>query len=325
MARACAVTALALGLALAAAGCASAPAAPDAFAFAVMGDTPYNAREEAHFVAMIARMDEADLAFAIHVGDFKAGGNAACTDAVYFARKAQFDASRHPLILTPGDNDWTDCRRASNGSMDAPARLARLREIFFSDGYSLGRSRLATDAQAACLAPPVAGCGCAAAPENRAWTHGRVRFATLDIPGSNDGKGFDAAGDREARCRDAANFQWLEQALRSAQDAGIRALVVATQADFWAPRAPVYREYVRALAAAAVRLQKPVLFIHGDSHTYRVDWPFTSDDGTPVVNLTRLETFGSPLVGWVEVRVDPQSMQPFTFAPHLVALVPPAP
>src|SRR5258706_14560251 len=110
--------ALVLAAALLLAACAAQPPSPPAFAFGVMGDTPYNEREEPHFVRMIERMNEAPLAFVVHVGDFKAGGNSPCTDALFERRRAQFSASRHPLIYTPGDNEWADCRRASNGSAD---------------------------------------------------------------------------------------------------------------------------------------------------------------------------------------------------------------
>ncbi len=79
---------------------------------------------------------------------------------------------------------------------------------------------------------------------------------------------------------------------------------------------------MRALADAAKRLGKPVLFIHGDTHTYRLDTPLVDAAGIPVGNLTRLETFGSPFVGWVEVSVDPGDPRLFTFEPHLAALVP---
>jgi hypothetical protein len=33
-----------------------------------------------------------------------------CTDEAFAQRKALFHTSTHPFILTPGDNDWTDCR-----------------------------------------------------------------------------------------------------------------------------------------------------------------------------------------------------------------------
>ncbi|HSN22063.1 MAG TPA: metallophosphoesterase [Usitatibacter sp.] len=304
------------------AGCSLAPPAPGGFRFAVMGDTPYNAGEERAFVAMLARIDAAPVEFAIHVGDFKAGGNSPCTDAVYFERKTEFDRSVHPIVLTPGDNDWTDCRRRSNGAMDPIERLARLREIFFATPASLGRAPMATRMQSRCMAPAIPGCGCDPHPENRMWVHGRVTFVTLNVPGSNDNRGHGAASEREADCRDEANRQWLEEAVDGTERTSGLGLVIALQADPWATEKPVYKGLLAQVADAGRRLARPVLFVHGDSHTYRVDAPFRDASGTPIEDITRLEVYGSPFVGWVEVTVDPAYPGLFRIDPHLEALVP---
>ena len=306
---------------LALAGCAAGPPAPGGFHFAITGDTPYNAREERAFVAMLERMDREPLAFVIHVGDIKGGGSPPCTDALYRARREQFDRSAHPFIYTPGDNEWTDCRRPSNGAMDPLERLAKLREIFFAAPESLGRARIATRMQSDCLAPPVAGCGCGAYPENRLWTHSSATFVTLNVPGDDDNTGHDAANDAEAQCRGEANRRWLDEAVRAARAPGQRALVIAIQADPWENRVPrAYAPLRRAIVEAAARLGKPVLFVHGDTHIYRVDTPFTDASGNPVASITRLETYGSPFVGWVDVTYDPGDPQLFRFTPHLQAL-----
>ena len=48
-----------------------------------------------------------------------------------------------PLIYTPGDNEWTDCRPISK--YDPNERLDRLRQLFFAAPRSLGqRSRALT-------------------------------------------------------------------------------------------------------------------------------------------------------------------------------------
>ncbi len=231
-------------------------------------------------------------------------------------RRDQFNSFASPLIYTPGDNDWTDCRRQAAGSMDPLERLAHLRAIFFSDGNSLGATRIPTETQGQCLQPPVEGCGCGAYPENRAWQRAGVGFATLNVPGSNNNTGFDAASDAEARCRNAANARWVEQAFAAAASPQARALVIALQADVWDTKTPVYRELIAQVDAGARRLGKPVLFVHGDTHTYRVDFPFANGA------ITRLETFGSPFVGWVKVKVDPTDPKIFSFEPHLRTIIP---
>src|SRR5258706_8206812 len=296
------------------------PPGPEAFAFAAMGDAPYNEREETAFVHMLERVDHEKLAFVVHVGDFKAGGNSRCTDELFLRRKAQFDRSAHPFVYTPGDNDWTDCRRKSNGGDDPIERLGAIRRIFFDDGYSLGVRRMATTLQSQCLAAGTP-CTCGPFPENRRWEHGGVVFATINVQGSNNNRGFDAANDREAECRDRANLAWLAAAERRA--ASELALVVLTQANLWDANAPTYKVYVEALVDVAARLRKPVLFVHGDTHKYRADAPFKARDGSPVANPSRLEVYGSPFVGWVKVDVDTTRPEIFTFEPRLAAIVPP--
>ena len=287
---------------------------PDAWHFGIVGDTPYNDAEEVKWLELIGLINAAPLDFTVHIGDIKGGGK--CSDEFYAFRLAQLNTFAQPLIYTPGDNEWTDCRRPYMGSMDPIERLAHLRKVFFADNLSLGAKRLATEAQEQCLAPPVEGCGCGALPENRSWQHRNIRFITLNVPGSNNNIGFDAANDNEARCRDAGNARWLERAVAAAQSPETKALVIALQADPWDRNSPkAYRDLLARVDAAATALRKPVLFVHGDSHTYRVDFPFASD------GITRVETFGSPFVGWVEVTVDPSDPKLFSFKPHLHAFV----
>jgi len=300
-------------VALLLAGCAAKPPGPDAFVFGVLGDTPYTEREDAEFLSMIRRINQEDLAFSIHVGDFK--GSGACSDELFRKRLAEFNSFAAPLIYTPGDNEWTDCRRRHMGSGDPLDALARLRKIFFTEARSLGEAKIDTAMQLACEAPPPSGCGCAF-PENRQWVHGRVVFVTLNVPGSDNNVGHDAASDAEARCRDAANAQWLDRAAALAAGAGMRALVIAIQANVWDSKKPVYDALRRQVESLYGRLGKPILFIHGDTHLYRVDYPFA-------VPIRRLETYGSPFVGWVRVTVDPSKPELFSFEPKLHKFVPP--
>jgi hypothetical protein len=311
--------ALLLAASLALASCAGAPVSKDGFTFAVMGDTPYNDREEAPFLATIERMNAQPLAFVVHVGDIKAGSNSVCSDALFEKRKEQFNLSAHPFIYTPGDNDWSDCRRPSNGGMNPLERLAKLRHVFFAEGRSLGRERIETATQDGCVERGAAACACGAHPENRMWTYKAVRFVTLNFPGPDNDVGHGAATDEEARCRTLANRQWLERAVGESEDPATRGLVVATQANPWVGKA--FAPFLREMAAAAQRLRKPILFVHGDTHLYRFDTPFADAYGAPLANPARLETYGSPFVGWEKVTVDPGDPKLFSVEPMLQAIV----
>ena len=304
-------------------GCASQASSPGGFVFGVMGDTPYNDREEGHFIRMLERVNAEPLAFIVHVGDFKAGGDSPCTDALFEKRRAQFDLSAHPFVYTPGDNEWTDCRRPSNGAMDPQERLARLQQVFFADRWSQGRTRMETDFQAECIEKRGDSCVCPGHPENRMWAHSGVRFVTLNFPGKGNNVGYGPVSDEEARCRTLANRKWLERAVSESEGADTRALVVATQANPWVGRNKVYQPFLKEMTAAAARLRKPVLFVHGDTHLYRFDTPFTDDAGQPLANPARLETYGSPFVGWEKVTVDLDDPKIFRVEPRLQAIVPP--
>ena len=155
--------------------------------------------------------------------------------------------------------------------------------------------------------------------ENRMWMHKGVRFVTLNFPGPDNGVGHGAATDEEARCRTLANRRWLERAVGESEGPDTRGLVVATQANPWVNKA--FAPFLREITAAAQRLRKPVLFVHGDTHIYRFDTPFVDASGGPLANPARLETYGSPFVGWEKVTVDPDDLKLFRVEPMLRAIV----
>ena len=304
-------------------GCAMKPPHPEAFTFGAMGDIPYNAREEIALDALFGRLGSEPLAFITHAGDFKAGSNAACTDALYKDRRERLNRSPHPLILTPGDNDWADCRRESNGSADPLERLARVREVFFSEAWSLGERRLPVSAQEGCVERAGTGCACPGLPENQLWSKNAVVFATLHVVGSNDNRGFDAKSDAEQRCRSLANLRWLDRAVRLAESPGQRGLVIIAQANLWLSMPQgTYDGLRRQIAEAGRRLGRPMLYIHGDTHLYRLDRPFMDSGGKRVDNLRRIEVPGSPAVGWVRILVDPNRAELFIVEPVLAPEAP---
>ncbi len=290
------------------AGCATRPAGPGTYSFAMIGDLQYNKREEQLFPQLLDTISREPLAFVVHVGDFKAGSNAPCTDALFKLRREEFNRSLHALIYTPGDNEWVDCRRPTNGPMPPLARLDKLRDIFFNDSYSLGKNRIRVTRQSEMfLADPVL----SRYRENAMWIHGGIVYATFNIQGSNDNAGFDAANDSEQRERTRANIEWLRVAMARAGGADIVGLVVFQQANPGFEEKPQqvagsgFAVFLRAFETQAVTFGKPILFAHGDSHQHRIDRPYISPlDKRALPNITRVEGYGTPNVNWVRITVD---------------------
>jgi hypothetical protein len=83
-----------------------------------------------------------DVRLVLHAGDAK-GGSERCDDSLFAQRAGFYDAFEDPFVLTPGDNEWTDCHRAAAGSYLPTERLARMREVFFPEpGRSGGKREL---------------------------------------------------------------------------------------------------------------------------------------------------------------------------------------
>jgi len=302
---------LSIALALLA-GCTAAPPRPAGkdIAFGLMGDTPYNGSEIIQLDALIERLNGEDLAFVVHVGDITSGAGP-CTDEWFLARRQQFNRLRHPFIVIPGDNDWTDCHRSG---MDPMERLAKFRELFLAGDTSLGGRPMQVVRQ---------GGPHAEYREHMRWEAGNVLFVTLNVQGSNNNLARTPAMDEEHRQRMAAVLAWMDEAERIVNEKPLAGLVILIQAnpdfeDSWhrktMPGKPDGLAGFRvALLALARRLEKPILFVHGDSHRYQLNQPLR-DPATGVVlrNFTRLEVWGAPWVRWVRGALRPGSETPIT-------------
>lgn len=295
-------------------GCAAIPPAArgPGIAFALMGDTPYSTREVQQLDELIDQLNREELAFVVHVGDITSG-RGPCTDEWFEARKRQFDRIRHPFVLLPGDNDWTDCHRSG---MDPLERLSRFRQLFEAGDESLGQRKMPLERQSG--DPRFS-----EYREHMRWIAGNVLFVGLNVQGSNNNLGRTPLMDEEYRRRMAAVSEWLDEAVKLTGDRELAGLVILSQAnpDFeehWrTPGAPDgFVEFRDMLLAVARRLGKPILFVHGDTHRYRLDRPLEDpESGERIANFTRLEVYGSPWVRWVRGMLYPTGPAPFSVAP----------
>jgi len=279
------------------------------FQFVALGDLPYGdpAKVGAPYRALIGSINRLQPAFSIHIGDFKSGSTR-CTNEEFQTQLQHFGMFESALVFTPGDNEWTDCHRANNGAFDPLERLTALRGMFFPAGKSLGQAPLAVQNQAA-LAPTHA-----KFVENLRWQHQGVLFNTVHIVGSNNNlESRDVAATREFFERDAANVAWIQSAFAEAATQNPSLIVFAFQADvfesknMWEdfPGWSGFRKSIgETLLPLAQRWGKPVLIIHGDSHKFKLDQPFTLNR-QPLANITRLIVPGASDVRAVKVTVQP--------------------
>ena len=295
------------------------------FTFVALGDMPYGPAEKSYppFERLIGAVNAAAPAFTLHVGDIKSGGTP-CSDEEFRNQLAFMNSFDAPLVYTPGDNEWTDCHRERAGGFDPLERLETLRRMFFTKPESLGRTKMPLEWQ-----PAVHG-GAARYVENSRWTRDGVQFVTVHVVGSNNGfETRDRAAAEEYFDRSDANRLWLEDTFHRAGQEDAAAMVVVFHADPfnvttpWSkfPAHSGFAGIAKALMEGAVAFGKPVLLIHGDSHVFIIDKPFTFRDlggqkGRGVIqNLTRLQVFGAADVHAVEVSVTPGESNPFAFRP----------
>jgi len=320
------------------------------YAIGLWGDLPYSDMQAQVGVPnLIADMNGQKLAFTVHDGDLKAGNGTAgsvtptiCSDALYDQALGFFDSLQAPAMLTPGDNDWTDCDRPSNGGFNSLERLDHERQVFFSTPFSLGQNRIRQEVQATPLCLGVS--GPAPCVENRRWSHRGVTYVTLNIQGSCNNLCDTAPDPAEFAARNQADIAWMREAFRDAQGRGSAAVMIIAQADPGfdlsdGTRAPLrnprtlaetdgqpdgFQEFLVALRDEVVAFRKPVAYVHGDSHYFRVDKPFQDSAGRRLENFTRVETFGDNQangnndVNWLKVNVDARSREVFSYQPQIV-------
>ncbi len=313
------------------------------FTVAFWGDLPYSQEQEATGVPhLIADVNAANVAFSVHDGDLKVGGGTPCDDALYQRALGWFQSFTSPALFTPGDNDWTDCDRQANGGFSSRERLDHERQVFFSSPLTMGGHPFLTEVQATpdCLGAH----GPTPCVENRRWTYDSVLFATLSMPGSCNNLCDESPDPSEHAARNAANIAWMREAFQQAKTFDLPAVVLITQANpGWdvgdgkgAPqRRPGsleeadnepdgFRDFLLALREEVIAFGKPVLYVHGDTHYFRIDQPFLDESGRRLETFTRLETFGSHPENdnndarWVKVIVDPRSREIFSFQPQIV-------
>ena len=310
--------------------------APQSYSFGLWGDMPYKkAGDDSKLPAVLKSINSSNIAFSIYDGDIK-DGSSQCTDNIYTDALTMFNSMAKPTVYVPGDNEWTDCHRTNNGGYDGLERLAHLRKVLFPSLNSLGQKTLPLEHQGKLGEKYV---------ENTRFSYGPVVFVGLNVPGSNNNVILSAkecsnksartpaqcdASNAEYLERDAANIAWLELSFAAAKASAARGVVITFQADpgfdlpetedvdeSLQPQFSGYRHFMAQVVKQTEGFAGEVLLVHGDTHFFKIDKPLYSPTRV-LPNLTRLQTFGSPVLHWVKVTVDPSAEALFQIQPVMV-------
>lgn len=296
-------------------GSGPAPVSSAPVSFALLGDTPYGDDQRVVFPALVQAInDDPSVRFVLHAGDVK-NGSSTCDDARFADLAALYGTFADPFVLTPGDNEWTDCHRTAAGRYVPTERLHAVRRFFFPQpGWTLGERQMPVLTQAS---DPKH----SAYLENTLFVRSRVVFAAVHVVGSENDllpwaqlPGGDQPTVRlaEFEARQSAALDWIDAAFEAARlsnAAGVMLLMQAEPTD-----TPGFALIRARIVQRTLEFGKPVVLAHGDEHIYEVEPGYAG-----VANLTRLETFGSTATQWLKVTADPRTAVVFSWEPKTVS------
>lgn len=291
------------------------------FEFALIGDMPYQDADVEKFGNLVEELNQDKrIKWVLHTGDIKTGATP-CTEAYFQNRLDLYQQIKKPFIITPGDNEWTDCHRASASKFQPLERLALLRKMFYPNPReTLGQKPMRISTQMDVK-------GFEAYPENQRWQKKGVWFVTCHIVGSQNGllpfPGRTQADDEEVKDRVAAAIYWLKDTFKKAKDApGIFVMIHANpklEAAANATASKGFYAFLEVLEEEVIRFGKPVVLAHGDSHYFRYDKPLVNRKTKKrIENFTRLEAFGASDIHWIRVLVNAKDPNVFNIKQQLV-------
>jgi Calcineurin-like phosphoesterase len=282
--------------------------------FALLGDTPFGDAQRAGFPFLVDAINaDKRIRFVLHAGNVK-NASSTCDDARFTDLAGLFDTFDEPFVLTPGNNEWTDCHRTSAGSFLPTERLEAVRGIFFPrPGRTLGAQQMPvmTQADDPQHSPY---------RENVLFVRSQVVFATVHVVGSENDLAPWAqlpGGDRpdlrlaEFEARKAAALDWIDTAFEIAQISDAAGVLLMMHAE--PTNTPGYADIRDWIVSRSAEFGRPVLLVHGDEALFEVEPAYA---GVP--NLTRLGTFGNTATRWLRVTVHPGTPEVFSWTPEIV-------
>mmetsp|Transcript_16373 Transcript_16373/g.23097 ORF Transcript_16373/g.23097 Transcript_16373/m.23097 type:complete len:719 (-) Transcript_16373:92-2248(-) len=220
--------------------------------FCVVADVPYNDGEANELPSRMERMP-GDCAFAIHLGDIKAGGGGSpCVNSVYERTKQSLWKSPIPTFIVIGDNEWNDC---PGGQRQQGLNLWKQHftnfENYWNHAY-LGQIHRDPNRQ-----------------ENFGFVYKSTLFIGLNIVGG------EVINGGEWGTRLSQNVNWIRDMMRThvLRNQSAKGVVIFGHAE---PRGEHNNFFLplEAFIRDELKNEIPILYLHGDGHRWKVVHPF---------------------------------------------------
>jgi len=278
--------------------------ASNEFSFGVIANPFKVNAEESMLRNAIHETDAENLAFVV-VNGIKSNQEP-CSDHVFMQRKGLFESAQNGLILSLATDDWSDCRYADDRSA-AVERLNRIRDLFFTDEFSFGASKIPLLRQSS--SPKFRSYG-----ENMRWEINSILFATINLPANNNNYHLAAGRNNEFEDRLIANRDWLKMLVTYAKLKKLNGIVLFSDANpFSQPqdsskntsnKRDGFIETRRLINSLAAKYTGKILLIHNQQNP----------DQTRVKPISWRGNLGefSATSGWTKIRVTPKKPTVFS-------------
>jgi len=232
--------------------------------FSATGDVPYGSSEVSVFQQQIDDHNVYSPSdFFVHLGDILSGSES-CSESRYQQVADIMHMLAVPAYIVPGDNETTDCSNPGSGWNLWVKYFMRFENFFCGTP--------ATERQTS-------------RPENFAFVKNGVLFVGINLVGGNN--------DTKILQDDAT---WASQQL-SGKKSSVRAAVFFAQAGPGDNHSTFFSPFVTAAASFG----KPILYIHGNDHSWQYDHPFS---GAPNVLRVIVDRGGTAPPVQVTVTLD---------------------
>ncbi len=286
------------------------------FFFDAIGDAVYQEEEVSEWKRIIKHViNKENPAFVVHVGDFQIDPRGldfpdplpvALTEGQILPKRDFWWHIKAPLIVTPGDNDWSDTIADPAGTPPGsppyppnPDPIATL-NAFRSVWYEQGRN---AHFPFKVVSQPLEFPEYSDYVENKRWCYNGIIFVTIHtISGDNGLEPADSPFEEARQAiideasgptgRIAANEVWLNRAFDIAEEEHARGLVIITQAypGFYdgeiSPGFDAQLRTIRDRTRDNLEHNLQVLFVYGDLHYFNVDKPLPLLGTSPIYDYS---------------------------------------